>query len=653
MNTIFKKAAFAVFKYSLFLFIVSFTQILNAQQSRNWLSANETYSSMSIHHIFPEKKELKKNIEGLSEQVKKSIISDAEEYRGTHLQTIPLTSYLDYKRSGDRKSMEKYWSKRLEVLRSLVLAETLEDDKRYIDDIVNTVWAICEQSSWVLSAHLVSQKGGGIVPNIKEHYIDLGAGEVASTLAWTYYLFKTDFDEISPYINQRIIDEIKTRIIRPYLENNDFWWMGLNTDFVNNWNPWCNYNVILSTVLLGENINEDTRTEIITKSMKSVDQFINYYKEDGACEEGPAYWSHAAGKMLDYLSLLKKVYPSVDLGDKPLIKNMGNYIKDVHIAENYFVNFADSPVQVKPDPGLVFRYGEYIKDKELRRFGAYLADEQKFLENPLGSSLDASLKNILIYDSLKFTQSNYKNISSFWYGETELVGGNSSLDEDEGFFFAAKGGFNDESHNHNDAGSFILFYNGQPLIVDAGVETYSAKTFSDERYDIWTMQSDYHNLPMVNGFSQEYGDKYKAQNVIFKNTSKKLEFGLDISAAYPDEAACTFWKRTFSLEKRGTPKFIIEEDYELSSNQGDTKFVFLLTHKPIIKSSQRLILQNKGGKQVYLNFPNSLQPDIQKIDLTDEKLQASWEQNSLYRLVFTNTSEALRNKVSFEIIEKF
>jgi hypothetical protein len=65
----------------------------------------------------------------------------------------------------------------------------------------------------------------------------------------------------------------------------------------------------------------------------------------------------------------------------------------------------------------------------------------------------------------------------------------------EGLYVAAKGGYNDESHNQNDAGHFIVYSDGQPPIIDVGVETYSTKTFSASRYDIWTMQSGYHNLP--------------------------------------------------------------------------------------------------------------------------------------------------------------
>ena len=74
-----------------------------------------------------------------------------------------------------------------------------------------------------------------------------------------------------------------------------------------------------------------------------------------------------------------------------------------------------------------------------------------------------------------------------------------------GFFVATKGGYNNESHNHNDVGSFSLYLNTMPVFIDAGVGTYTRRTFSSERYSIWTMQSNYHNLPLINGVAQRFG----------------------------------------------------------------------------------------------------------------------------------------------------
>ena len=91
-----------------------------------------------------------------------------------------------------------------------------------------------------------------------------------------------------------------------------------------------------------------------------------------------------------------------------------------------------------------------------------------------------------------------------WYPETEFC----YMKNKNGMFVAAKGGFNNESHNHNDVGTFSLYVNTIPVIIDAGVGTYTKQTFGKDRYTIWTMQSNYHNLPMINGISQKFGQDY-------------------------------------------------------------------------------------------------------------------------------------------------
>lgn len=76
---------------------------------------------------------------------------------------------------------------------------------------------------------------------------------------------------------------------------------------------------------------------------------------------------------------------------------------------------------------------------------------------------------------------------------------------------AVKAGDNADSHNHNDTGSITLYKKGLPILADIGVETYTRKTFSPRRYEIWTMQSGYHNLPTICGTDQKDGVEYRAE----------------------------------------------------------------------------------------------------------------------------------------------
>jgi hypothetical protein len=108
---------------------------------------------------------------------------------------------------------------------------------------------------------------------------------------------------------------------------------------------------------------------------------------------------------------------------------------------------------------------------------------------------------------------------------------------------SAKGGFNDESHNHNDVGSFSLHEGALPILIDVGIGTYTRQTFSAERYSIPWVCSTYHNLPLINGVEQRAGEKYRADRFI------ATEEGITVSypKAYPAEAGVTTLTRSLTL----------------------------------------------------------------------------------------------------------
>ena len=121
----------------------------------------------------------------------------------------------------------------------------------------------------------------------------------------------------------------------------------------------------------------------------------------------------------------------------------------------------------------------------------------------------------------------------------------------KGLFLGDKGGTNGESHNHNDVGNFVLNLDGEPALIDVGVGTYSAKTLKD-RYKLWYMQSQWHNLPSINGIMQHEGGNFKAHNVTYKSTPNGGEFELNIASAYPTEAHVKKWLRKLSFDGKAT-----------------------------------------------------------------------------------------------------
>lgn len=208
-----------------------------------------------------------------------------------------------------------------------------------------------------------------------------------------------------------------------------------------------------------------------------------------------------------------------------------------------------------------------------------------------------------------------------------------------GFFVAAKGGYNAESHNHNDMGSFSLYLNETPLIIDAGVGTYTRQTFSDERYSIWTMQSNYHNLPMINGIAQSPGATFRSRNVSF-DASKSI-FSLDLAGAYPAEAAVEKWQRSYRLEtKEG---LIIEDVFKLKSIQASNQLNFLTWGKPEI-TTPGIIMLEKDGTKCRLEYESAqFEPVVEVVTLSDKRLANVWG-DQIYRLSLHAKKKQLSGK---------
>jgi hypothetical protein len=196
-------------------------------------------------------------------------------------------------------------------------------------------------------------------------------------------------------------------------------------------------------------------------------------------------------------------------------------------------------------------------------------------------------------------------------------------------FFAAKGGYNNESHNHNDVGTFSFYLDETPVLIDAGVGTYTRQTFSNERYSIWTMQSNYHNLPMINGVPQQFGASFKAKDVAFD--AKRTTFSLDISGAYNKDAAVRSWIRRYALSAKG---LTIEDDFDLSETKAPNQLNFMTWAKPDLSKEGVVVLEKDGHRVQMLYDASAFTASVDTVQQTDPRLSNVWG-SELYRLQLT------------------
>lgn len=548
----------------------------------------------------------------------------AEQYLHHEWPSLPATLFMEFTRTGNRSHYEGRSFERRNILTALVIGECIEGQGRFLDDIINGIWAICEESYWgVPATNYLSGSETEPLPDKENNVIDLFAGETAGLLAWTHYLLRSQLDALSERISRRIRYEIRTRILDPFLTREDFWWMGfLPNRSVNNWNPWCNSNCLTAILLLEG--DPQRRRQAVAKAMRSIDRFIHSYHPDGGCDEGSTYWTRAGGSLFDCLELLYAASNGrISLYDEPLIQEIGRFVYRVHISDSYYINFADGGAKVHMPGALIYNYGRRIGDAALAEFGASLHRASRNDPPVVTGPMPRVLPELFSWSEMDTAPAAEPNVRDVWLKDIQVMVARENGGSHSGLYLAAKGGHNAESHNHNDVGNFIVYVDGLPCLVDVGVETYSAKTFSRRRYEIWTMQSAYHNVPRVNGTDQQAGLRFRAHKVSYDVSDSRAELSVDIASAYPESSGIVSWHRTLRLHRGSTPGIEVVEDFTLSQPSDDIALV-LMTPASLHTGPGEAILA-MAGRLVQITFDAArLAPHSETVTITDQRLRSVW-----------------------------
>lgn len=566
----------------------------------------------------------------------------AEAYIGKPVPSLPASLYMEFVRVGDRKRYETPYFERHRALFALTVCECIENSGRCLNDIVDLVWAICEESSWVIPAHnnhSVSARHVAPIalPDVEDQppYIDLFSAETGALLSLVNHLLGEKLGEISPIIPRRMSLEIERRILTPYLERDDPFWMGFASDRpVNNWNPWINSNVLVCALL--EEVSPERRDALLARIARSLDRFLDGYAPDGGCDEGPSYFNVAGASMLDALELFDLASGgAASIYDEPLIQNMARYILYAHIHGRYHVNFADAPALVAPDAMLLHRAAERMGLDDLKRYAEY-ALAAGFAASPyqlIRHTEYRRLRNLLTYRRSSEALPAADEPLSHAFDGIQVACARQHADG-TGLYFAAKGGHNSESHNHNDIGNYILYADGEPVLCDVGVETYCRKTFSAERYDIWTMQSRYHNTVILGGSDQRPGQQYAARDFSFTDDGNAAVFHVDMAGAYGEDAHAQRYLREIRLD-RATGELTVHDRFALTEAHAPIELPLMLSAEPRLAPGEAYIPYAKN-RVVRLSFdPNVFDAACERIPLTDSQLLNNWQRPALFRLVLT------------------
>ncbi|HPX26263.1 MAG TPA: heparinase II/III family protein [Treponemataceae bacterium] len=569
---------------------------------------------------------------------------------------IRASDYLDFSRTENRKRFEDlYFSRRRKindlVLYYIMLRTGSSDDpvvcNKVLDEIINGVMLLCEESAWQIPAHNNYIRNSPLLPfpDNSKPVIDLFASETGALLACIYFLLKKEIDSVSKEIGLRIERELKFRIIDPYLHEH-FWWMGsgdgINDEPMCNWTTWCLQNVLI--VFFSLKFTEEEKKSVMQKAAFSLDCFLKDYGEDGACCEGVQYYKHAGLCLYNIFEILNTVTDGSlkSIYGEKKIKNIAEFPFYMQVKNTIFFNFADcSPLALKA--GIrEYQFGKKVKSSYLCSLALQHMKaapvEVKILKGEI--NLFYRLQNIVNIGKMLCAKDIHVNAvqKQKYYESCGIFVKSGPV-----FQSAVKTGNNGDDHNHNDTGSFIIYKEGKPVFIDIGVETYTAKTFSPHRYDIWTMQSAWHNLPAFSLEMQKDGKEYKACDVKYK-FGKNPYISMDIAKAYKKSAGVKSYVRRidYSGEEKITIHDFFVSESSLPSEVQYPVLSLITEASPVIKEDNGILNMELNGARISIQcLPRERNLYfVESIPIKDARLQEAWP-DSIYRILLPFKKEII------------
>lgn len=498
----------------------------------------------------------------------------AEAERGTPWPQTLATQYARFFRDGDRTVHEARVAARHARLTRATLAALHDPRAEHVDEVVDGMVLLCEQSTWCWAAHDDTfDRYGRVTPTVTEPYLDLGAGEVAAQLAWIDHLLGPALDDRAPGVRWRVRLEAQARVLRPFADRRDWWWLGVDHPIMN-WSPWIQGNVLAANLALEEDPHR--RRTVTALVAEGIAAYWASLPADGGVDEGYHYWWQGAARALEAQDLLGFAGIEPEPAALDRIRATIAFPHSMHLGGDWYVNVADGaarPLATWPW-NVVHAWAERLGDADAARHAAAyrgqpggLFDERASLPRAVRMlahpSADAG-RHVSWTDP---PAGAFPLVGRAVFASTGVAVARTAPGSTRGLAVSVKGGHNGENHNHVDVGSVIVALDGVPLVVDAGKPTYRAGTFGPDRYDLWVVRGDWHNVPRVRGVEQAPGAQFAARGFEVSDAGDESPAGawharLDIAGAYPVDGLEHWW-RTVTLDP-GAEAVTVEDSWTFS-----------------------------------------------------------------------------------------
>jgi len=501
------------------------------------------------------------------------------------IEQIPLPTYTHYRlfiRNGDRSNFETPYFLRRSRLAAAALRLFLgQADLK--DAVQDYVWAICEETNWVPPAH-------------ENGIIDLFSAETGFMLADMLNLLGNALDA---EVRSRVRVEIERRILDPYLRfcQLQWWYKGHN-----NWNGVCNSSVAATFLLLEPESGRVARA--LELALAGLRIFLDTaFEQDGSSTEGVGYWHYGLINFVSLAEMLRaRTDGAIDLLDSDPIRNIAAFPTKLLLSGSNFATFSDCPDAINFNPGIIARLAERTGEQSLFDLLTPPVPAER------NGGLTMMLRNMLWWDG-KYHEGGP-------VGDTYLpLGGVARLTthtpQGSPVVLAIKAGHNDENHNQNDVGSFILHVDGESLLTDPGRGLYTRQYFGPERYENIFANSYGHSVPRIGGQMQKEGREFCGQIVSVETGEPVKRVEVEFARAYPT-ATLTSARRQITLDRSGT--VWLQDTFRFSENPVEVEEAFITWFDVDTNGSTAVIHGQRHDLRLAIESPEGLSFSVEKLE---------------------------------------
>lgn len=558
------------------------------------------------------------------------VVAQAAALARQEIPPSPDELFLEFSRNGNRTRWQNVASQRRARVITFTLAECLENRGRFLAPLGQTFQALCAEKTWVMPAHDRGLRNF----NGQTIEIDLGAAMLGWDLATAQWLLG---DALAPATRQLLAENLRRRIFEPFragVQTGEpaLFWLTAN----HNWNAVCLAGVNGAAQAALE--APEDRAWFAAAAERNVRAFLSGFTPDGYCSEGLGYWDYGFGHFLMLGETLRRVTGGrLDLLANPAARAPALFAARAEILNGLYPTIADCHPGTQPPANLM----HYLNRRLRLDLPAWrTAPPPKATGALYGLALfafpAADLPAIpgaapLAGDTLRT-----------WFADGGVLICRPAPG-DPPFAVCLKGGHNAEHHNHNDVGSFSVVSGRAMVLCDPGAEVYTARTFSNRRYDSRVLNSYGHAVPVVAGTLQRAGAPARAKVLRTDFTDAADTLRLDLRPAY-EAPALVRLEREFTFRRGRVPSLTVVDEAEFNSpTTFETALVTWGTCERISATEFR-VTDDGGAVRVRLNTGGL--PFELKTETLNEDVQT---RTKPVRLGFRLTQPVERCSVRFEI----